>query len=139
MGFRKPGPHQPIVFSPLFARPAPAVEGFLARDSFQYSPIFQVSLTATRWKHVGDGAASDHNFVDVPGEGRVKFRNMPCLETVEEFNTRKRIGMNEASVVERGVQENLAEKQIEPIVELRWKGHVEVWESEWGGARWVWD
>lgn len=21
----------------------------------------------------------------------------------------------------------------------RWEGHWEVWESEWGGARWVWD
>jgi hypothetical protein len=23
--------------------------------------------------------------------------------------------------------------------ELRWEGHWEVWESEWGGARWIWD
>jgi hypothetical protein len=24
-------------------------------------------------------------------------------------------------------------------LELRWEGHWEVWESEWGGARWTWD
>ena len=22
---------------------------------------------------------------------------------------------------------------------LRWEGHWEVWEREWGGARWIWD
>jgi hypothetical protein len=22
---------------------------------------------------------------------------------------------------------------------LRWEGHWEIWEREWGGARWVWD
>ena len=25
------------------------------------------------------------------------------------------------------------------VVEFRWEGHWEIWESEWGGARWVWD
>ena len=25
------------------------------------------------------------------------------------------------------------------LAEFRWEGHWEVWESEWGGARWVWD
>ena len=25
------------------------------------------------------------------------------------------------------------------LVEFRWEGHWEVWESEWAGARWVWD
>jgi hypothetical protein len=25
------------------------------------------------------------------------------------------------------------------VVEFRWEGHWEVWESEWGGPRWVWD
>ena len=29
--------------------------------------------------------------------------------------------------------------ESEMLVELRWEGHWEVWESEWGGARWVWD
>ena len=24
-------------------------------------------------------------------------------------------------------------------VEFIWEGHWEVWESEWGGARWVWE
>ena len=23
--------------------------------------------------------------------------------------------------------------------EFRWEGHWEVWEREWGGARWIWD
>jgi hypothetical protein len=27
----------------------------------------------------------------------------------------------------------------EILVELRWEGHWEVWEREWGGARWIWD
>jgi hypothetical protein len=27
----------------------------------------------------------------------------------------------------------------EILAEFRWDGHWEVWESEWGGARWVWD
>ena len=25
------------------------------------------------------------------------------------------------------------------VAGLRWEGHWEVWEMEWGGARWVWD
>src|ERR1035437_4460290 len=25
------------------------------------------------------------------------------------------------------------------LAEFRWEGHWEVWESEWGGPRWVWD
>ena len=25
------------------------------------------------------------------------------------------------------------------VAELRWEGHWEIWEMEWGGARWVWD
>ena len=25
------------------------------------------------------------------------------------------------------------------LAEFRWRGHWEVWEMEWGGARWVWD
>jgi len=25
------------------------------------------------------------------------------------------------------------------LAEFRWEGHWEIWESEWGGARWVWD
>ncbi len=27
----------------------------------------------------------------------------------------------------------------EMLAELRWEGHWEIWESEWGGARWIWD
>jgi len=27
----------------------------------------------------------------------------------------------------------------EMVVQFRWEGHWEVWESEWGGARWTWD
>ena len=27
----------------------------------------------------------------------------------------------------------------ETLLEFRWEGHWEVWESEWGGARWIWD
>src|ERR1017187_9248748 len=27
----------------------------------------------------------------------------------------------------------------EILVEFRWEGHWEVWEREWGGARWIWD
>jgi hypothetical protein len=27
----------------------------------------------------------------------------------------------------------------EMVVEVRWEGHWEVWEREWGGARWIWD
>ena len=27
----------------------------------------------------------------------------------------------------------------EMVVEFRWDGHWEVWESEWGGAHWIWD
>jgi hypothetical protein len=29
--------------------------------------------------------------------------------------------------------------EYEMLVEFRVEGHWEVWESEWGGARWVWD
>jgi len=29
--------------------------------------------------------------------------------------------------------------EFEIVAEFRWKGHWEVWEMEWGGARWVWD
>jgi len=29
--------------------------------------------------------------------------------------------------------------ESEMLAEFRWEGHWEVWESEWGGARWVWD
>jgi hypothetical protein len=29
--------------------------------------------------------------------------------------------------------------ESEMRVDFRWDGHWEVWESEWGGARWVWD
>jgi Protein of unknown function (DUF2934) len=29
--------------------------------------------------------------------------------------------------------------ESEIVVEFRWEGHWEVWESEWGGARWTWD
>jgi hypothetical protein len=29
--------------------------------------------------------------------------------------------------------------ESEMVAEFRWEGHWEVWESEWGGARWVWD
>jgi hypothetical protein len=29
--------------------------------------------------------------------------------------------------------------ESEMAVEFRWVGHWEVWESEWGGARWIWD
>jgi hypothetical protein len=25
------------------------------------------------------------------------------------------------------------------VAELPWNGHWEVWEMEWGGARWIWD
>ena len=27
----------------------------------------------------------------------------------------------------------------EILLDFRWEGHWEVWESEWGGARWTWD
>ena len=27
----------------------------------------------------------------------------------------------------------------EVLIEFRWEGHWEIWESEWGGARWIWD
>jgi hypothetical protein len=29
--------------------------------------------------------------------------------------------------------------KFEMLAEFRWRGHWEVWEMEWGGARWVWD
>ena len=29
--------------------------------------------------------------------------------------------------------------ESEMLAEFRYEGHWEVWESEWGGARWVWD
>ena len=29
--------------------------------------------------------------------------------------------------------------EFEMVVECRYEGHWEVWESEWGGARWTWD
>jgi hypothetical protein len=29
--------------------------------------------------------------------------------------------------------------ESEMLAEFRWEGHWEVWESEWGGARWIWD
>jgi hypothetical protein len=29
--------------------------------------------------------------------------------------------------------------EFEMLAEFRWEGHWVVWESEWGGARWIWD
>jgi len=29
--------------------------------------------------------------------------------------------------------------EFEMLAEFRWDGHWEVWESEWGCARWIWD
>src|ERR1035441_2005926 len=29
--------------------------------------------------------------------------------------------------------------EFQMLAELPWNGHWEVWEREWGGARWVWD
>jgi hypothetical protein len=29
--------------------------------------------------------------------------------------------------------------EFELPAEFRWEGHWEVWEREWGGARWDWD
>ena len=29
--------------------------------------------------------------------------------------------------------------ESEMVVEFRWEGHWEIWESEWGRARWTWD
>jgi hypothetical protein len=29
--------------------------------------------------------------------------------------------------------------EFEMLAEFRYDGHWEVWESEWGGARWTWD
>jgi hypothetical protein len=29
--------------------------------------------------------------------------------------------------------------ESEMMAGFRWEGHWEIWESEWGGARWVWD
>ena len=29
--------------------------------------------------------------------------------------------------------------EAEMVVEIRWSGHWEVWEMEWGDPRWVWD
>ena len=32
-----------------------------------------------------------------------------------------------------------ARTEPEKLTLERWEGHWEVWEREWGGARWVWD
>jgi hypothetical protein len=29
--------------------------------------------------------------------------------------------------------------EFEMLAEFRWEGHWVVWNSEWGGARWIWD
>jgi hypothetical protein len=29
--------------------------------------------------------------------------------------------------------------EFEMLAELRWEGHWVVWDSEWGGPRWIWD
>ena len=29
--------------------------------------------------------------------------------------------------------------EFEMLAEFPWEGHWEVWESEWGGTRWIWD
>ena len=29
--------------------------------------------------------------------------------------------------------------EFEMLAEFRWEGHWVAWESEWGGARWIWD
>ena len=29
--------------------------------------------------------------------------------------------------------------EFEMLAEFRWEGHWVVWESEWGGPRWIWD
>ena len=48
------------------------------------------------------------------------------------------VGMTESST-ERGAERETKKEQADLGMELRWKGHWEVWESEWGAARWVWD
>jgi Protein of unknown function (DUF2934) len=37
------------------------------------------------------------------------------------------------------IPDNDIRTESEMLVEFRWEGHWEVWESEWGGARWIWD
>ena len=32
-----------------------------------------------------------------------------------------------------------ARRESEMLAEFLWEGHWEIWESEWGGARWIWD
>jgi len=29
--------------------------------------------------------------------------------------------------------------ESEMVIEFRWEGHWEAWESEWGDPRWIWD
>jgi hypothetical protein len=43
------------------------------------------------------------------------------------------------SSAERGAAREPEKEQADLVAEFRWKGHWEVWGSEWGGARWVWD
>ena len=48
------------------------------------------------------------------------------------------VGMTESSA-ECSAKREPAKEHADLVIEFRWKGHWEVWESEWGGARWVWD
>jgi hypothetical protein len=48
------------------------------------------------------------------------------------------VGVTELSG-ERGAERGPEKEQAYLEVEFLSKGHWEIWESEWGGARWVWD
>ena len=40
---------------------------------------------------------------------------------------------------DKGAASESAKTEPEMLAEFRWEGHWEVWESEWGGARWIED
>jgi hypothetical protein len=40
---------------------------------------------------------------------------------------------------EKGAASESVKTEPEMLAEFRWEGHWEVWESEWGGARWTED
>jgi hypothetical protein len=52
----------------------------------------------------------------------------------EALLTRALAAQSKALSISRSTQRRAARTET-----LRWEGHWEVWEREWGGARWVWD
>jgi len=60
------------------------------------------------------------------------FRAEAMLKNARVANCKD---LSEGSSIARGDTPT----EFEMLAEFRWEGHWVVWESEWGGPRWIWD